>query len=249
MLGRRTVLVVAWLVLVLVAAVPPALAAEEAAAPAAPATAAVEAAEPQSLLDTIHAGGFIGYLIIGLFGVAIALSVEHFITIRRGTIMPPLVLADVEECFEKEEYEQAIAVCEEQPTFFTNVVAAGLSRINAGHKQMEEAMAEAGEEAATQLQQKVSYLSLIANIAPMLGLLGTVAGMISAFNKIATQTAPNPGELANSIQLALVTTFLGLLAAIPVMCVYHFFKNKVQKIILEVGAVSGELMARFRPVE
>ena len=208
-----------------------------------------EVGKSMSLFDTINAGGLIGYVIIFLLLLAIALVIEHGMTIRRGVIMPPDVLADVEECFEKEEYEQAIAVCEEQPTFFTNVIAAGLSRVNAGYKQMEEAMAEAGEEAATHLQQKISYLALIANIAPMLGLLGTVWGMIQAFQQIATMAAPKPAELAHNIQLALVTTFLGLTVAIPVMCFYQFFKNRVQRIVLEVGAISGELMARFRPVE
>jgi len=209
----------------------------------------VEVGKPMTLFDTINAGGLIGYIIIFLLLIAIALVIEHSLTIRRGVIMPPDLLADVEESFEKEEYEQAIAVCEEQPTFFTNVIAAGLSRINAGYTQMEEAMAEAGEEAATHLQQKIGYLALIANIAPMLGLLGTVQGMIGAFKKISGTAAPKPGELAGQIQLALVTTFLGLVVAIPVMCIYQFFKNRVQRIVLEVGAISGELMARFRPVE
>jgi biopolymer transport protein ExbB len=209
-----------------------------------------ETAKSMSWFDTIMHGGFIGMVIVILFLIGLALSIEHFWTIRRGVIMPADLLADVEECFDQEEYEQAIAVCEEQPSFFTNVVAAGLSRVNAGYKQMEEAMAEAGEEAAVQLQHKISYLALIANIAPMLGLLGTVHGMILAFREIATAgSAPNPAELAGNIQLALVTTLLGLCVAIPVMCVYQFFKNRVEKIVLEVGAISGELMARFRPVE
>lgn len=208
-----------------------------------------ETEKMMTLFELIDAGGLIGYVIMFLLVVAIALAIEHAITIRRGTIMPPAVLADIEECFEKEEYEQAIAICEEQPTFFTNVIAAGLSRINAGYDQMQEAMAEAGEEAATNLQQKIGYIALITNIAPMLGLLGTVQGMIIAFQKIAFSAAPKPSELANAIQLALVTTFQGLTVAIPIMCVYHYFKNRVQKIVLEVGAVSGELMARFRPVE
>jgi biopolymer transport protein ExbB len=243
------------LVTVLLVACAPALAQEGATPPAAAeetgATAEkdVEAGERMTLFDTINAGGVIGYIVLFLFLVAIALTIEHFLTIRRGAIMPPFLLAEVEEFFEKEEYENAMAVCEEQPTFFTNVIAAGLSRIHAGYKQMEEAMAEAGEEAATHLQQKIGYLALIANIAPMLGLLGTVAGMIKAFQQIALSAAPKPSELANSIQLALVTTFLGLMVAIPVMCVYQFFKNRVQRIVLEVGAISGELMARFRPVE
>jgi len=238
-------------VLVLIAAVLGSSAwAAQATTPPATGTKKVVEAESKTVFEIIQAGGLIGWFIIVLFGVAIALTIEHLITIRRGVIMPPEILADVEECFEQEEYEQAIAVCEEQPTFFTNVVAAGLSRINAGYKQMEEAMAEAGEEAATNLQHKVSYLALIANITPMLGLLGTVQGMISAFSKIEQAgAAPDASKLAGSIQLALVTTFLGLLTAIPVMCIYHFFKNKVEKVVLEVGAISTELMARFRPVE
>ncbi|MFW6158487.1 MAG: MotA/TolQ/ExbB proton channel family protein, partial [Planctomycetota bacterium] len=207
-----------------------------------------EEAESMSVLEVINAGGFIGYIIIFLFLISVALTIEHALTIRRGVIMPPELLADVEECFEREEYEEAIMVCEEQPTFFSNVVAAGLSRVNAGYKQMEEAMSEAGEEAAVDVQQKISYLALIANIAPMLGLLGTVLGMIKAFAAISNPNVPpKPADLAGDIQLALVTTFLGLVVAIPVMCVYQFFKNRVQKIVLEVGAISGELMARFRP--
>ena len=240
--GRLNLVAVILLVALMLAACGAVIAAE----PTTPAA----SAEGKTLWDTIKAGGPIGGVIIFLAGIAIALTVEHLITIRRGVIMPAELLADVEECFEKEEYEQAIAVCEEQPTFFTNVIAAGLSRINAGYKQMEEAMSEAGEEAATGLQQKVSYLALIANIAPMLGLLGTVQGMISAFSSYEEAGgSPDPSKLAGSIQLALVTTLLGLIVAIPVMCVYHFFKNKVEKIVLEVGAISGELMARFRPVE
>ncbi|MFH1730601.1 MAG: MotA/TolQ/ExbB proton channel family protein [Planctomycetota bacterium] len=251
MRGRLNLAAAIFLVALVLAAYGATMAAE----PTTPAASAEKKAERQTvegktLWDTIKAGGWIGGFIIFLAGIAIALSVEHLITIRRGVIMPAELLADVEECFEKEEYEQAIAVCEEQPTFFTNVIAAGLSRINAGYKQMEEAMSEAGEEAATGLQQKVSYLALIANIAPMLGLLGTVAGMISAFSRYEEAGgSPDPSKLASSIQLALVTTLLGLIVAIPVMCAYHFFKNKVEKIVLEVGAISGELMARFRPVE
>jgi biopolymer transport protein ExbB len=236
------------LVFACVLVIPAVMAAEDSTPPAAGAAPTVPA-EGMSLFDTIKAGGLIGAVIIVLLLFAIALAIEHGWTIRRGAIMPPELLADIEEAFDKEEYEQAIAICEEQPTFFSNVIAAGLSRVNAGYTQIEEAMAEAGEEAATQLQQKIGYLALIANIAPMLGLLGTVQGMILAFQQIATAAAPKPAELANDIQLALVTTFLGLMVAIPVMCVYQFFKNRVEKIVLEVGAISGELMARFRPVE
>ncbi len=229
-----------------------ALAAEPATTPAdeGAKSAASEEIASRTLWDQINAGGTIGWVIMLLGVVALGFAIEDGITIRRSVIMPPEVLAEIEECFEKEEYERAITVCEEKPTFFTNVIAAGLARINGGYTQMEEAMAEAGEEAATNLQHKLGYLALISNVAPMLGLLGTVQGMIVAFQKVAMSAgAPKPAELADAIQLALVTTFQGLVVAIPVMCAFQFFKNKVQKMIIEIGAITGELMARFRPVE
>jgi len=222
-----------------------------AAAPEAPAAngAAAETAG-RSLFDLINAGGALGYFTIFTGVLGVALSIEHFMTIRRAAILPPAVLVDVEECFDKEEYEQAIAVCEQHPTFFTNIIAAGLARINAGYKQMEEAMNEAGEEGAIHLQHKISYIALIANLGPMLGLLGTVQGIILALGEIAQSTgAPSTTKLADNISLGLVCTFEGLSVAIPMMAIHHFLKNRVQKMVLEVNVIVNELMARFRPVE
>jgi biopolymer transport protein ExbB len=138
-------------------------------------------------------------------------------------------------------------LCETQPTFLTNVLAAALPKIGTGFDNIERAMGEVGDLEATKLNQKISYISLIANLAPMIGLFGTVSGMIGAFNTIATaKTAPTPAELAGGIQQALVTTFLGLLVAIPMLCAYFYFKNRVQRIIMEVGSITEELMERFR---
>jgi biopolymer transport protein ExbB len=110
-------------------------------------------------------------------------------------------------------------------------------------------MLEAGEEANVALQQKISYLSLIGNISPMLGLLGTVNGMVGAFGKIAVMTVVKPSVLAANINEALVTTLLGLVVAIPVMCAYQFFSNRVTRIVLESSTVVSDLMERFKPAK
>ena len=200
-----------------------------------------------SMLQMIKYGGPIGYFIIVMNIVGIGLVIEHFITIRRDALVPPDLLAHIERLFEEEEYEEVMTLCETQPCFFTNVLAAGLPKIGTGYGNIEKAMAEVGEMEATKLQQKISYINLIANIAPLCGLLGTVSGMVSAFNTIANSpTSPEPKELADGIQQALVTTVLGLVVCIPLTIFYFFFRNRVARVIMEIGAITEELMEKFR---
>jgi biopolymer transport protein ExbB len=109
-------------------------------------------------------------------------------------------------------------------------------------------MDEVSEEETIKLQQKISWLNLIANIAPMMGLLGTVGGMISAFNTITLKGANvTPADLSTGISAALVTTMLGLIVAIPTMSVFFYFRNKVIKVSLELSAIADDLVERFRP--
>ena len=204
----------------------------------------------RTLWDNIKAGGVTELVIILLSVVAMSLTIEHAVSIRREKLVPPYVLNELEQLFDEEEYEEAMDLCDQEDCFLCRVVGAGLARIGGGYERMAEAIQEVGEEEATTLHQKISYLSLIAAIAPMLGLLGTVMGMIEAFNIIAAMAgAANPADLANGISKALITTATGLIVAIPTMCAYMFFRNRVIKVVQEVGAITGELMERFRPVE
>ena len=204
-----------------------------------------------SWFDTIMTGsGACGFTIIGLSVIAGALMIEHFMTIKRDAIVPPELIGHLESLFEDEEYEEAMTLCESAPNFLTNVIAAGLPKIGQPYVEIEQAMEEAGEKESVKLHQKISYLSLIAQIAPMLGLFGTVQGMIIAFNVIRqSKGAPSPADLAGGIMLALVTTFEGLLVAMPCIAAFFYFRNKVIRIIMEVGEIADELMGRFKPSE
>ena len=207
-----------------------------------------EAAQSLSVLDTIAAGGVI-FIIIGLSFVALSLIIEHAVTIRRDKLCPNELAEELQDYFNEERYEDALELCNVEHNMLTEVIRAGLSRIDSGYDRMQEAMMEAGEEGSVTLQQKISYLSLIGNIAPMLGLLGTVAGMVGAFRKIATAPVVKPSILADNIQQALVTTLLGLSVAIPVMCAYQFFSNRVSRIVLEASTTISDMMERFKPTK
>jgi biopolymer transport protein ExbB len=107
-------------------------------------------------------------------------------------------------------------------------------------------MQEVGEEESMKLEHRLSYMALIGNISPMIGLFGTVHGMIESFQVIALGGAtPNPTELAEGISTALFTTLVGLAIAIPAIAAYNVLRNRVSRLLLEVGVTSENLMSRF----
>jgi len=198
-------------------------------------------------IEFIKYGGAIGGAIILMSVVAMGMSIERAIGLKRDNIVPPDVLGQLENLFDEEEYEEAMTVCEAQPCFLTNVVAAGLPKIGTSYEFIADAMQEVTDFEATKLQQSISYINFIVNLSPMMGLFGTVYGMIGAFNTIATSpTPPTPAQLAGGIQQALVTTCMGIFVAILFSPVYFYFRNKVQRMILEVSAIADELMERFK---
>ena len=127
--------------------------------------------------------------------------------------------------------------------------AAGVRKIGYPFSAMEKSIEEMEDEESVKLHQKIGYLSLIAGISPMMGLFGTVTGMVGAFGVIASQASVEPRDFAGDIQLALVTTVLGLTVAIPVTTFFVFFRNKVTLLSLEIGALVEEMFDRFRPTE
>ncbi len=208
---------------------------------------AAAAASEMTAIDFIKYGGAIGGLIILCSVVAMGMSIERAIGLKRDNIVPPEVLGQLESLFDEEEYEEAMTVCEAQPSFLTNVVAAGLPKIGTSYEYISDAMSEVSDFESTKLSQSISYINFITNITPMMGLLGTVWGMIGAFNTIATSVSPpTPAQLAGGIQQALVTTCMGIFVAIMFSPVYFYYRNKVQRMILEVNAIAEELMERFK---
>jgi biopolymer transport protein ExbB len=202
-----------------------------------------------SLWSTIVAGGFIGLLVILLSIVAVALIVEHFITIRRERIVPSALAETLGEHMAAEQYDLASEVCGQNDSFLARVVEAGLAQRGGmfGFFDMQNSMQEVSEREVSKLYRKLEYLSFIAAAAPMLGLLGTVTGMIRSFNEIAaTEGAAKPSDLAGGISEALVTTCMGLIVAIPTMFFVSQFRNRVDSCVAEAETIVERLMGRFR---
>ena len=203
-----------------------------------------------SVAQIFKDGGTIGWVIVVMSVVALAFSIENAVNIRKDKLAPPELIDEIEALFEAGDYQEAIELCEAEPNFFTNIVAAGLPKLNASFEAMEKALEEMAEEEALKLHTKVGWLSFIAAVSPMMGLLGTVAGMIGAFNVIAaTKGQADPSQLSSGISGALVTTMFGLLVAIPVTFAFTVFRNKVVKMSIEIGAVVEDLFERFRPTK
>lgn len=201
----------------------------------------------------LSGGGVLGVLttlpIVGCSIASVALIIQFLVQLQRDKIAPPEVIVQIEELIEQEQYDEALNICDATKNYVTSIVGAALLKVEYGYDSMVEAAASAAEEENMKLQHKIGWLLLLGNVAPMMGLFGTVIGMVSAFTEIATSSeSPSPQQLAGGIYTALITTVWGLLVAIPSLTAYFLFKNKVQKITAELLAVSSEIIERFRPV-
>lgn len=195
----------------------------------------------RTFLDSIIAGGWIGAVIILMSVVAVGLVIEHALTIRKQRLMPDAILDPLQDMIAHGDIAGATQYCQEPQNYClaTDVALAALERYQSsefGFADYKAAAEEAGEDNTARLYRKIDYLNVIGVVAPMLGLFGTVEGMIEAFNIISSQEgAAQPHQLAGSISKALVTTWLGLIVAIPSMVAFSFFRNKIDSLVSECG--------------
>jgi biopolymer transport protein ExbB len=186
--------------------------------------------------------------IVGCSIVAVALIIEHAMTIRRAVLLPELSVAQIKTMFDERRFREALEFCQVDPSFVSGVVHAGLVEAANGYQAMERAMQDAAEERTARLYRKIEYLNLIGNISPMLGLFGTVWGMMMCFQKIAEREGrAKPAELADGIMTALFSTFVGLLVAMPALGAYAIYRNRVEQLSMEAALVAEELLANFKP--
>jgi len=177
----------------------------------------------------------------------VALFVMNLLTARRESIVPVALVEGFEAHLNEKRYQEAYEMAKNDESFLGQVLSAGLAKLSSGYDQAIEAMQEVGEEEDMKLEHRLSYMALIGTIAPMVGLLGTVHGMISSFSVIArSDVAPEASELAAGISTALFTTMVGLMIAIPAIAAYNILRNRVQRLVLEVGILSEGLMSRFQ---
>ena len=191
--------------------------------------------------------GLVGYIIVLMSIVALALIIENFMNIKREKLAPPDVLDELEALFDGESFQEAVELCEQEKNYLTNCVGAGLAKLGHSFETMQTAIREMQTEESVKLFQKIGWLSLISALAPMMGLFGTVTGMFVTFSAIAAAGGSvSPAQLAGGIKMALITTIFGLTVAIPVGVAFYTLRNRVIKTSTEINAISEDLFERFR---
>ncbi len=186
----------------------------------------------------------VAFLVISFSFVALVVMI--MLSLRRDNICPAHLVEAFEAHLNEKRYQEAYELAKSDDSFLGMVLSAGLQRLSQGYEHAIEAMQEVGEEETMKLEHRLSYVAMIGGIAPMVGLLGTVDGMVIAFSVIAnTTTTPKPSELAAGISTALVTTLIGLVISIPAIMFLGFMKNRLARLTLEVGILSEGLMSRF----
>jgi len=204
---------------------------------------AASAEEGMTLWQVIKSGGGVMIILVFLSIAALGLVIYYFQAINQKKLLPDTFRDKMILLIRSKKYEEARVASEGASNLMADVIITGLSLIGHEKSEVEEAVQDKGRRGVSLLWQKLSYLADIAAISPMVGLLGTVLGMMQAFNVIAFQTgAVKPILLASGISKAMVTTAAGLMIAIPAMIFYSYFRGKIQEITSRFEHISSEFV-------
>lgn len=202
----------------------------------------------KSLLDLVAAGGPIIYVILAISVVGVALIVHAFMLLRRDKLAPPALVDQTLNLTKRGRFQELLSLAKTNDSLLGRVVGESLEEGHWGLDAVREGMEQVGKRELTRLHQRVNYIGFIASIAPMLGLLGTVTGMINSFDVLGeAKGAARPSDLAVGIAEALMTTCMGLIVAVPLMFFHTFLRDRVTRAGQDMAAV-GEKMLRMMAV-
>jgi biopolymer transport protein ExbB len=187
------------------------------------------------LLAIIHAAGWPIWLLLIASIIALTLIVERTLYLRRSRILPATLLDEVIRVYHNGKIDANVVATLEQNSPLGRVLAAGLRNVNAPRDVMKESIEEAGQGTAHELERFLTTLGTIATLAPLMGLFGTVVGMIEIFgSQNATGTGANPAQLAHGISIALYNTGFGLAIAMPSLVFYRHFRALVDGFVVDM---------------
>ena len=197
-------------------------------------------------VDIIHKGGPVMVPIIICSFFALAIIIERFWYLYRVRIDTKKFLESILETMRRQKIKEAIEICEKTLSPISTILKAGILKHNRTREQIKETMEDASLYEVPRLEKNLSGLATIAHISPLLGLLGTVTGMVRCFQtiqlKASAMTAISPGDLAGGIWEALITTVAGLIIAIPTFVAYNYLVSRVNEFILDMERSATELL-------
>ena len=225
---------------------------ERAGSAQAKASESVAAATQRSLISFFRDGGPLMYPILACSVIMMLFTFERTISLRRRKIIhKPFVKQFLHQIRDgKFDREDALDFCESNHSVIAGVFSAAVRKWGRPAVEVEQAILDAGERAANGMRRNLRLLNGVATISPLLGLLGTVFGMIMSFNEIAHADAMgSPEQLAGGIGVALLTTAFGLTVAIPSMISYMYFLSRVDRLVMEIDALGQELVSEISAEE
>ncbi len=214
-------------------------AAKSAAAPVAGNGAAPPARE-NMLQWAIRASGPIGACLLVLSIYFTALVIRLFMEFRVSEAVPPVLVDKLETAIRDKKFQDAYDVCKDNDSFLARLVRTGIANLPNGRAEAKEAMETTTEEIVTSMEMKISYLAIIGTLGPMIGLVGTIWGMIMSFQEIATAAGaqPRPEKVAEGISTALFITLEGVSLSVPAIFFFAYFRNRIAQMTMEASRVA-----------
>lgn len=196
-----------------------------------------------NLFSIFLKGGFLMWPILLCSIIGLTVIIDRYIVLRKAKINIPAFMVRIRGLIKKKDISGAISYCMEEKSPVANIIRKGLKKYRLGHERVKEAIENAGRQEISKLEKGLSVLATIAGIAPLLGFLGTVTGMIQAFMTIEDLAgAANPSDLAGGIWEALTTTAFGLIVGIPALAFYNYFLSAVKKTVGEMETVANDVV-------
>ena len=196
-----------------------------------------------NLLEMVSKGGVVMYPILLCSLIAVYIAIERYLVLRKAQLDVGQFMMKVKSIFHQGDVSAVLAFCSQKDAPISNIVRRGILKHDQGDEKVREAVEDAGREEVYHLEKRLPVLASMAGIAPMLGFLGTVVGMISAFQQIESLAGNvNPADLAGGIWVALLTTAFGLAVGIPAYAVYNYFVSRVARFVHEMEVTTTEFL-------
>lgn len=186
------------------------------------------------MIDFFTKGGILMYPILLCSITALAIFIERLWNLRRSQVVPLDFVREIEELIRREKIPDVAMLCQHNRSSLARILLVGIKNFGRRREIIKEHLEEVGRQEGASLERFVEGLGTIAGVSTLLGLLGTISGMIKIFSVVSTQTVVNPGSLAGGISEALITTYAGLSVAIPTIVMYKYLQSKTNTLILEM---------------
>jgi biopolymer transport protein ExbB len=202
--------------------------------------------EKNRFIWVVESSGFIGFVIVCCSGYFVATVIKLFMKMKPEVAAPPALIASCEEKLQARDFKGIYEMVQQDDSFFSRVVSVGITELPNGLADAREAMQRTGEAESAHMEKQISMLAVLGTLGPMIGLLGTLKGMISSFSVIALSgTQLRADQVAGGISEALILTFEGVSLSVPAIFFFAIFRNRVTTITASVMLQADQILRHF----